>query len=113
MTLKLAEDQRFAHEYGETTVSDEPWAASLTAPEKTLDSVIGEELMDCRDIESTNKLPPVFPNRDIMRCSYWNFDETPATESHYDTFGPKQGPATFFSDEKASVSSHQDLNLKK
>ncbi|XP_039882822.1 leucine-rich repeat and IQ domain-containing protein 1 [Simochromis diagramma] len=112
MTLKLAEDQRFAHEYGETTVSDEHWAASQTAPEKTLDSVIGEELMDCRDIESTNKLPPVFPNRDIMRCSYWNFDETPATESHYDTFGPKQGPATFFSDEKASVSSHQDLNLK-
>ncbi|XP_025764850.1 leucine-rich repeat and IQ domain-containing protein 1 isoform X4 [Oreochromis niloticus] len=112
MTLKLAEDQRFTHEYGETTVSDEHWAASQTAPEKTLGSVIGEELMDCRDIESSNKVPPVFPNRDIMRCSYWNFEETPATESHYDTFGPKQGPATFFSDEKASVSSHQDLNLK-
>lgn len=112
MTLKLAEDQRFAHEYGETTVSDEHWAASQTAPEKTLGSVIGEELMDCRDIESSNRVPPVFPNRDIMRCSYWNFEETPATESHYDTFGPKQGPATFFSDEKASVSSHQDLNLK-
>uniref|UniRef100_A0A668U0B3 Leucine-rich repeats and IQ motif containing 1 n=2 Tax=Oreochromis aureus TaxID=47969 RepID=A0A668U0B3_OREAU len=112
MTLKLAEDQRFAHEYGETTVPDEHWAASQTAPEKTLGSVIGEELMDCRDIESSNKVPPVFPNRDIMRCSYWNFEETPATESHYDTFGLKQGPATFFSDEKASVSSHQDLNLK-
>ncbi|XP_030587679.1 leucine-rich repeat and IQ domain-containing protein 1 [Archocentrus centrarchus] len=112
MTLKLAEDQRFAHEYGDTAVSAEHWAASQTAPEKTLDSVIAEKLTDYQEIESTNKIPPVFLNRDNMRCSYWNFEEIPATTSHGDTFGPKESPAASFNDEKASASSHQELNLK-
>lgn len=113
VTLKLAEDQRFAHEYGDTAVSDELWAASQAAPEKTSDSVIAEKLRDYQEIESANKTPAAFLNKDNMRCSYWNFEEIPATESHDDTFGPEEGPAASFSDEKASASSHQGLNLKK
>ncbi|XP_037624583.1 leucine-rich repeat and IQ domain-containing protein 1 isoform X1 [Sebastes umbrosus] len=132
--LQLAKDQRFAHEYGDTSVADKHRAAGQTTPEETLDmdSTNAEKRTERPEMESTGKVQPVLPNRD--RCSYWTFEKS-AAESWHDTFntvttGPTKGPlarkansgdvhssatkikTTLYNLEMAPVSSHQDLDLQ-
>ncbi|XP_076590138.1 uncharacterized protein lrriq1 isoform X2 [Chaetodon auriga] len=133
--LQLATDQRFAHEYGDTTVADKHGAAGQTIPEETLD-VSGTNAEKCTkgpETGSTAKVPAVIPNRDNIGCSSWTFDEKSAAERrHGDTFttGPQTGPTvskassgsvrslaskreTIPSNHKmAPVSAHRDLDLK-
>ncbi|XP_070828691.1 leucine-rich repeat- and IQ domain-containing protein 1 [Chaetodon trifascialis] len=103
--LQLATDQRFAHEYGDTTVADKHRAAGQTIPEETLD-VSGTNAEKCTkgpETGSTAKVLSVIPNRDAaqsfithhnIRCSAWTFDEKSAAERHHgDTFTcPQTGP---------------------
>ncbi|XP_035813551.2 leucine-rich repeat and IQ domain-containing protein 1 [Amphiprion ocellaris] len=137
MTLKLAEDQRFAHEYGDTTVCDEHWVVDQIPPEKTphRDSVIAENCTECPKMKDTSQVPAVFPSGDNIRCSYWSLEDNPAAESQRDAFdsvtvGPKTGPTVTkansssvhffatkgktnsFSLDKAPVLNHQDSDLK-
>lgn len=124
MTLKLAEEQRFAHEYGDTTVCDEHWAAVKTKTETLeVDTIITDPKRG-----STAKMLPVILSRS------WGSEETAAAESRCDTFdGVKMGPepavgkpnsggvhffvakgkTTSFSLEKEPVSNQQDFRLKK
>ncbi|XP_039664080.1 leucine-rich repeat and IQ domain-containing protein 1 [Perca fluviatilis] len=136
--LQLAKDQRFAHEYGNTTVAAKHRAASQTKPEERLghmDSTNAEKCTECPEMESTGKVQPVLPNRDNIRYKYWTFEEKLAAESlHYsfDTVarGPKTEPTicransgsvhssatngkpTSSNNEMAPVSNHQDLDLQ-
>lgn len=128
--LQLAEDQRFAHEYGDTVVADKHRAAGQTTPEETLDMDTANAVKRTERpvMESTGKVPPIIPNRDNIRCSSWTFEEKSAAESRHDTFdtvatGPKTGPkvnktnsgsVTIPSNlEMAPVSNHQSLDLQK
>ncbi|KAM9854837.1 leucine-rich repeat- and IQ domain-containing protein 1 [Aulostomus maculatus] len=81
--LQLAEDQRFAHEYGDITAADEQRAAGQTTSEKTLeeDSSSTGTLVKHPEIEFTGKASPVISNSDNIRCSDWTL-EKPVTESH-------------------------------
>ena len=126
-TLQLANDQRFAHEYGDTTV-----AAGRTTPEEALDtdSNKAERRTESPEMESAEKVPLIVPNRD--RCSSWTSEEKSAADSRHDTLdraatGPKTGPTVSRADsgrvrssatkgtrtsssiELAAVSNHQDL----
>ncbi|XP_045894101.1 leucine-rich repeat and IQ domain-containing protein 1 isoform X2 [Micropterus dolomieu] len=135
--LQLAKDQRFAHEYGDTTVADKCRAAGQATPKETIDidSPNAEEVIECPEIESTGKIPPVIPDRNNIKCSYWTFEGNSSAESQHETFdnvrtGPKTGPTvskansgsvhslttkgkTISSNlEMAPVSNHQDLDLQ-
>ncbi|XP_008289922.1 leucine-rich repeat and IQ domain-containing protein 1 [Stegastes partitus] len=121
MTLKLAEDQRFAHECGDTTVPEEHWVGDQTLPEKILhmDGIIAEKLSECPKMKSTR--PPAISRADSIRCGYWSLEDTPAAESHHDTFdsvtiSPKTiqtvTKTTSASLEKAPVPNYQDSDLK-
>ncbi|XP_031712949.1 leucine-rich repeat and IQ domain-containing protein 1 [Anarrhichthys ocellatus] len=116
--LQLATDQRFFHEYGDTTVADTHRAAGRTTPEE-VDSNRAEKRTVRTEMESAGKVPPVLPNR----RSYWSRHDT------FDPVGPKTGPAvskaisgsvhssatkmktTSSSLEVAPVSNNQDLDL--
>ncbi|XP_075946114.1 leucine-rich repeat- and IQ domain-containing protein 1 [Anarhichas minor] len=116
--LQLATDQRFAHEYGDTTVADTHRAAGRTTPEE-VDSNRAEKRTERTEMESAGKVPPVLPNR----RSYWSRHDT------FDPVGPKTGPTvskaisgsvhssatkmktTSSSLEVAPVSNNQDLDL--
>ncbi|KAK5866905.1 hypothetical protein PBY51_011441 [Eleginops maclovinus] len=121
-TLQLAEDQRFAHEYGDTTVP-----AGQTAPEETLE-------VDSTDTENHPEMdivPPVPPNGDNTRCSNLTLKDEYAAEIQHNTFNtgatpPNNGPTihkansesihpstSSFNLEMAPVSNHEDLNLQR
>ncbi|XP_044048375.1 leucine-rich repeat and IQ domain-containing protein 1 isoform X2 [Siniperca chuatsi] len=126
--LQLAKDQRFAHEYSETTVTDKHRAVGQTTPEETLDmdSTNVEKRTEHPEMESTGKVPP------DIRCNYWTFEKKSVAESRHDTVttGPKTGPAvskvysgsvhslatkgkTISSNlEMEPISNHQDLDLQ-
>ncbi|XP_070764202.1 leucine-rich repeat- and IQ domain-containing protein 1 [Enoplosus armatus] len=99
--LRLAEDQRFAHEYGDTTVADKHRAAGPTTLEETLvmDRTNVDERTERPEIrESNGKVPPVIPNRDNIGRSSRTSEEKSSAKSRHDTFntvtmGPKTGPA--------------------
>ncbi|XP_035520721.1 leucine-rich repeat and IQ domain-containing protein 1 [Morone saxatilis] len=135
--LQLATDQRFAHEYGDTTVADEHRAAGRTIAEETLDidSTNVEKHAERPEMESTGKVPHIIPKRGNIRCSSWTFDKKSAAESRPDTFdnvtaGPKTGPTVSkvnsgsvhslatkgktisANSEMAPVSKHQNLDLQ-
>ncbi|XP_031151179.2 leucine-rich repeat and IQ domain-containing protein 1 isoform X1 [Sander lucioperca] len=135
--LQLAKDQRFAHEYGVTTVAAKHRAASQTKPEERLghmDSTNAEKCTECPEMESTGKVQPVIPNTDNIRCKYWTFEKLAAESRHYSfnsvARGPKteptickansgsvhssatKGKPTSSNNEMASVSNHQDLDLQ-
>ncbi|KAM7002330.1 uncharacterized protein lrriq1 [Tautogolabrus adspersus] len=136
--LQLAEDQRFAHEYGDTTVSDRHKAAGPTTPEETTDMgcISIEKHTEQTEMEATDKAPAVIPNRDNIRCSYWTLEEKSAEKIQHDTSdsvpaGLKMGlnasiansdseytvatksKSSSSSDfEVAPVSNHQDLELQ-
>ncbi|XP_072241368.1 leucine-rich repeat- and IQ domain-containing protein 1 [Leuresthes tenuis] len=134
---KLAEDQRFAHEYGDTTASAEYLAEGHTTAEKELniDLKTAESCIYYPEMDTNSKQTAVFPNKNNMRCSYSGYEETPAEESLRDTFDivatdPRTGSAvsktnsgtlpvftsngekTSFSLDKVFVSSFHDLDLK-
>ncbi|XP_034542379.1 leucine-rich repeat and IQ domain-containing protein 1 [Notolabrus celidotus] len=127
--LQLAVDQRFAHEYGDTSVADIPKAAGQTTDKKTL-NVAGtkaEERTEEREIKCTRNVPPVVQSRDNIRRSDWTSGEKSAAESQHRTFsGPTASRAnsdsinTSATKEKtsslhlevASVSNQHDLNLQ-
>ncbi|XP_070686532.1 leucine-rich repeat- and IQ domain-containing protein 1 [Pempheris klunzingeri] len=125
--LQLAEDQRFSHEYGETTVADKHSAAGRKS-EETPD-MDRTNVVKCT--QSTGQVSPLIPNKDNIRCSHRTFDEKTAAESWHDTFdtvttGPQTGPAISKANsgsvhylpkgnetlEMATVSNHQDLDLQ-
>lgn len=119
--LQLAKDQRFAHEYGDTTV-----AAGRTTPVETLDMdrTSAEKHPERQETECTGKDPLVIPNRVNIRCRHWTSEEKSAT-------GPQTGPTvgkaysgsvhslatrrktTSSSLEMAPVSNLQHLDLQK
>ncbi|XP_065813308.1 leucine-rich repeat and IQ domain-containing protein 1 [Labrus bergylta] len=135
--LQLAEDQRFAHEYGDTTVSDRHKAGGPTTPEETTDMgpISAEKHTEPTEMEATDKAPAVIPNRDNIRCSYWTLEEKSVAKiqdsSDCVTAGVKMGlnaniansdsehtvttksKSRISSDfEVAAVSNHQDLELQ-
>uniref|UniRef100_A0A3B4TJS0 Leucine-rich repeats and IQ motif containing 1 n=2 Tax=Seriola dumerili TaxID=41447 RepID=A0A3B4TJS0_SERDU len=97
-TLKLAVDQRFAHEYGDTTVS-----AGQTTPEKTLDvdSTSAEKLSEHSDTEPTGKVPAVTPSKNNIK----NWCDTLDTVTTVLKAGLHSSHL-----EMAHVSNHQDLD---
>nr|XP_020449021.1 leucine-rich repeat and IQ domain-containing protein 1 [Monopterus albus] len=118
-TLKLAEDQRYAHEYGDITAS-----AGQTMPEETVDvdSTNAEMLTQHSEMESNKKVNPSWDN---FRCSSWTKEEKLSTESWHDTLDivttvPETGlrsldteGQTFSSDfEMTAGYNHQNLNLR-
>lgn len=133
--LQLAADQRFAHEYGDTTVADKHRAAGQAIPEETLDMDSTTACTEGPKMESTGKVPSVIPNSDSNGCSSWTFGEKSAAERRHgvlDTVaaGPKTGPTvskansgsvhslaskrkSISSNHLAPVSNHQDLDVKK
>ncbi|KAI4825919.1 hypothetical protein KUCAC02_021579, partial [Chaenocephalus aceratus] len=115
--LQLAEDQRYAHEYGDTTVT-----AGATTPEETLD-MDSSNTEDHREMESTGRVSPGLPNRDDTRCSNWTFEDKYAAEIQHHTFNtvatrPHTGPRSVHPSTTSSnlimapVSNHEDLNLQ-
>ncbi|KAI3371010.1 hypothetical protein L3Q82_023660, partial [Scortum barcoo] len=134
--LQLAEDQRFAHEYGDTSVADKHGAAGQTAAEETLDLKVTDigRCTERPEMESNGKAPPVIPKRDNMRCSAWTFEEKSAADSRHDTFDTvtdskmepaikkidsgsvhslaKEGKPISSNLNIASVSNHQNLDVK-
>ncbi|XP_041650471.1 leucine-rich repeat and IQ domain-containing protein 1 [Cheilinus undulatus] len=132
--LQLAEDQRFAHEYGDATVADKHKAAGQTTLEETANvgCISTEKQTETEDTEK----PPVFiPRKDNIRCSYWTLEENPAAERPHDALSTvSTGLKTRLTVSEAnsgsvdsstikekessskhkvdSVSNHQDLNLQ-
>ncbi|XP_078139161.1 leucine-rich repeat- and IQ domain-containing protein 1 [Centroberyx gerrardi] len=112
--LQLAEDQRFAHEYGDTTVSDTHRAADQTPPEETLhtDSTDATKLTERPEMESpgnreAHKVPALSPTGDNGRSRTF---EKSATERLLDTpetvtVGPKM-ELTVSKAKSGSSSSH-------
>ncbi|XP_071389228.1 leucine-rich repeat- and IQ domain-containing protein 1 [Centroberyx affinis] len=112
--LQLAEDQRFAHEYGDTTVSDTHRAADQTPPEETLhtDSTDATKLTEHPEMESpgnreAHTVPALSPAGDNGRS--WTFEKS-ATERLLDTpetvtTGPKM-ELTVSKAKSGSSSSH-------
>ncbi|XP_028287147.1 leucine-rich repeat and IQ domain-containing protein 1 [Parambassis ranga] len=103
MSLNLAEQQRFAHEYGDTAVSDGHEAGDQPTSEKAVgvDALMAE-------MESTNKIPAVGPSGDNMRCCDQSFERRPTAEMGLTA----ERKTTSFSLEKAPVSSGGVLQLK-
>lgn len=87
--LRLAEVQRFAHEYGDYAVSEEHMDACQPIPQKTLDmdSRISGKLTDSLTTDSLVRRPPDNLSRDKHRCNNSHFEETPDERSRQDTFG--------------------------
>jgi len=133
---KLAEDQRFAHEYGDTTASAEYLAEGHTTAEKELNIDLAESCIYYPEMDTNSKRTAVFPSKNNIRCSYSGYEETPAEESLRDTFDivatdlrtgsavgktnsgtvpffTPNGEKTSFSLDKVFVSSFHDLDLKK
>lgn len=136
--LQLAEDQRFAHEYGDTTAADKQrGAAGQTTAKETLneDSSSVGKFNERPDMEFTGKISPLIPREDNIGSSYWTLENL-ATESWHDTVdtvtvGPKmksadskvncgsfhsfatKGKMTSANLKKAAVSNHRDPDLKK
>ncbi|KAI9547547.1 hypothetical protein NQZ68_017100 [Dissostichus eleginoides] len=122
--LQLAEDQRYAHEYGDTTVT-----ACATIPEETLD-MDSTNTENHREMESTGNVSSVLPNRDNTRCSNWTFEDKYAAEIQHNTFNtvathPNTGPTVREANSESvhpsttssnlkmpPVSNHEDLNLQ-
>ncbi|GLD61605.1 leucine-rich repeat and IQ domain-containing protein 1, partial [Lates japonicus] len=118
-TLKLAEEQRFAQEYGDTSVS-----AGQTTPEKALerDRASTEKLAEHSETESTETVPPVIPSRNNISCSYGTLE---TAESWHDTLNTvttvlnpslhsfaTKGKSSSSHLDLAPVSNHQALDLK-
>ncbi|XP_067446704.1 leucine-rich repeat and IQ domain-containing protein 1 [Thunnus thynnus] len=135
--LRLAEDQRFAHEYGDTTAADKQRGSGQTTPDEALDeeSSSAGKLNERPGMEFTGKVSPLIPREDSIRTSYRTFEENLATDSWHGaldtvTAGPDVKSAVFkvnsgsfhsfttkremtsASLKKAAVSNHQDLDLK-
>nr|XP_046250057.1 leucine-rich repeat and IQ domain-containing protein 1 [Scatophagus argus] len=132
--LQLATDQRFAHEYGDTTVVEKHRGTVQKTLEETLDMVStnGEKCTEHPEKESADKVSPVFPNGDNITCTFWTFDEEAAVEGRRDAvaIAPKRGPTvnkvnsgsvhSMAATEKtissnlnvAPVSNHRDLELQ-
>ncbi|XP_039988240.1 leucine-rich repeat and IQ domain-containing protein 1 [Xiphias gladius] len=110
-TLKLAVDQRYAHEYGSTTVS-----AAQTTAEKTLDmgSTNAQKPAEHLEMESTEEVPPSFPSRNNVNCSYWTLEEKSSTESWRDTLHTvttalKSSPHSLGTKGKLTARSHFEM----
>eukprot|EP00064_Thunnus_orientalis_P008967 superscaffoldBa00001104_g8990 len=135
--LRLAEDQRFAHEYGDTTAADKQRGSGQTTPDEALDeeSSSAGKLNERPGMEFTGKVSPLIPREDSIRTSYRTFEENLATDGWHGaldtvTAGPEMKSAVFkvnsgsfhsfttkremtsASLKKAAVSNHQDLDLK-
>ncbi|XP_037539027.1 leucine-rich repeat and IQ domain-containing protein 1 [Nematolebias whitei] len=87
MALQLAESQRFAHKYGDTSVSDLYGMADEAASEKTMDMYYrsSETAADEPKLESSNKLPPDILGGSNVKCRNWSFKDTLLEESRPNT----------------------------
>ncbi|KAM4554484.1 uncharacterized protein lrriq1 [Fundulus diaphanus] len=88
LALQLAEDQRFAHEYGDTAASEQHTDAGQTIAEKSLDldSRSLEKLTDSLKSESHVRRPPDNPGREQYGHNHCHFEDA-ADEKGQDTFG--------------------------
>lgn len=134
--LQLAEEHRFAHEYGDTTIADKQRGAGQTTPDETVDeeSSSAGKFNEHPNVEFTGKISPLIPSVDNISSSYWTLENL-ATESWHDTLdtvtaGPKmksadsrvncgsfhssatKGKMTSTNLKKAAVSNYQDPELK-
>lgn len=90
--LQLAEDQRFAQEYGDTAVPDKQRASGQTAPEEKLHTDIANAalLSERSEMKSpgdkeVHKVPSVIPSGVDVRRS--RTSEEKSAERHRDTSG--------------------------
>ncbi|XP_026167467.1 leucine-rich repeat and IQ domain-containing protein 1 isoform X2 [Mastacembelus armatus] len=115
--LKLAEDQRFAHEYGNITVFT---SQVMQKKSVAMDNINAEMFIKHSEMEATDKgLTVNYSNNN--RCSYWTFEES-STENWCDPLGAvtktdhhslATKEITSSSDfEMVAVSNYQDLDLK-
>lgn len=83
MTLQLAESQRFAHEYGDTSVSDLYGTADEAASENTTDVFYrsSEITADEPKLESSNKLQPDIVGGSNFKCRNWSLKDSLLEES--------------------------------
>uniref|UniRef100_UPI0037E7B01F leucine-rich repeat and IQ domain-containing protein 1 n=1 Tax=Semicossyphus pulcher TaxID=241346 RepID=UPI0037E7B01F len=99
--LQLAQDQRFAHEYGDTTVAVGRMAAAQTPVKITdMDGTNAGKHTERPEAESPGKVSPVIPTSAKIRCSYWTVVEKSAAESRLETSdfivaGLKTGPTVW------------------
>lgn len=84
MALQLAESQRFAHEYGDTSVSDLPvyGMADEAASEKATDMYYRRSEMTADpQLESSNKLQPDILGGSNVKFRNWSLKESLLEES--------------------------------
>ncbi|KAF7641400.1 hypothetical protein LDENG_00282450, partial [Lucifuga dentata] len=81
--LQLAEDQRFAHEYGDAAVSDKRRASGQTTPEETPDAGRANAAESPGNAEAC-EVPSVIPRRDNAGFRRRTLEEESA-EKHQDT----------------------------
>ncbi|XP_041854055.1 leucine-rich repeat and IQ domain-containing protein 1 isoform X2 [Melanotaenia boesemani] len=124
MALKIAEDQRFAHEYGDTAMTAERLAAGQTVPEKTLDMdiVIVEKCVYHQDMKSTKKQLAVAPSRsfeeslcdtfDVVTSSPWTESVVRKIDSGSVHIFTSNGGSTLINPDKATASSFQESELE-
>ncbi|CAG5957588.1 unnamed protein product, partial [Menidia menidia] len=77
---KLAEDQRFAHEYGDTTVSENT-AAVQTIAEKASNVDLQTGCIYWPEMDTANKGTAVVQRKNNIRSNSGSFEEKPAEES--------------------------------
>ncbi|XP_069018884.1 leucine-rich repeat and IQ domain-containing protein 1 isoform X1 [Embiotoca jacksoni] len=102
VTLQLAEDQRFAHEYGDTTVPDD-----RATPEETADT---ERVSDYPEMESTNKQR--FTSKEDIRCSDGRCEERRSDPSDVVAVAPTTRPTVIPDDSSSTNGKTTGFNLK-
>ncbi|XP_017285691.2 leucine-rich repeat and IQ domain-containing protein 1 isoform X1 [Kryptolebias marmoratus] len=115
MALQLAENQRFAHEYGDTSMADRQVMPDETTAEKTLDVHRRSSEIATADPkpEFNNKPPSVILSRSNIRCRNQSFENTPAEESCLTQFDSvATGARTVTTVSKASTTCAPLLSLK-
>lgn len=107
--LQLAEDQRFAHEYGDTTLSSKHRTTHETKPEETtdMDSTSATNLTETESPRNSEEVPPLGPVRSHSRS--WMLEEKSAAERLSDvpetvTLEPKKELTVCKSDSGSSIS---------
>ncbi|KAM9753236.1 uncharacterized protein lrriq1 [Menidia menidia] len=103
---KLAEDQRFAHEYGDTTVSENT-AAVQTIAEKAsnVDLQTAEGCIYWPEMDTASKGTAVVQRKNNIRSNSGSFEEKPAEEIN--------GERTSLNLDKVILSGFHDLGHKK
>lgn len=91
--LRLAERQRFAHEYGDAAVAENHGDAG--PKQLAVDVTLSSELREGPGTELAGSPPPVVVNRDILRCGGCTVDKKPPAEGRHQITSdahPSTGP---------------------